>query len=310
MGNSSIDPLSLPNCITRLNLSKSAITANLSFITAIDTMAAILTIFLCLVFMVTLVKTRALHTPSNMLLGGLCISDILVGIVVQPVFLLDIIQKNRCAITRSVSFALQVAVALCCGWSFLFVLLITLDRFAAIHYPFRYEAAATVKTHVIIAVSATLFWAIFSTVTVLVDYTFFLYGYMATGILAAISIIACYVSIVRIMLKHRHPAIALGTISEEDGQIRNQAQNENQRRERDQTHVVASILCLFLVCFLPMLVYHLYKLIYKPNKDKVAKYRLTVTPWVDFCMLVNSCLNPVVYYIRSKVIREAVFKMF
>ncbi len=304
------DPLSLPNCMGRLNISENSVTINLTTITAMGTMTSILTLILCVMFMVTLVKTRALHTPSNMLLGGLCISDILVGLVVQPIFLLDINQKNRCAITKNVSFSLQLTVALCCGWSFLFVVLITLDRFAAIHYPFRYECAATVKTHLAIGGIGTLFWAIFSTITIGFDLKYFLYGYMGIGTLAVICIVICYVSIARVMLKHRTKITTLGTISEEGVENRTQVQDQKQERERDQTHIVACILGLFLVCFLPMFIYHLFKLVYKPSIDEVAKYRLTVTPWVDLCVLVNSCLNPLAYYIRSKVIREAVLKIF
>ncbi len=243
-----------------------------------------------------------------MLLGGLCISDILVGLVVQPIFLLDINQKHRCAITNRISLALKVTIALCCGWSFLFILLITLDRFAAIHYPFRYGAVATAKTNMIIGASAAVFWAMFSVVTNAINYKYFLYGYMVTGTSAALSIVICYACISRVILKHRRKVTTLGTISGESASGENTTQVQNQKKEQDQTRAVAAILALFLVCFMPPFGLTLYNLIYQPNLDEKARNRLTVVPWIDLFILINSCLNPVVYYIRCEAIRKAVLK--
>ncbi len=53
MANLSIDPLSLPNCITRLNLTERSITINLTFISAIDSIVAIFTILCGILFMIT-----------------------------------------------------------------------------------------------------------------------------------------------------------------------------------------------------------------------------------------------------------------
>ena len=115
------------------------------------------------IFMITLLKTRSLHTPSNVLLGSLCFSDLLVAFITQPIHLSFHIKM---LIDRSINNTLfevsAAALQFCVGLSFQFAILVTLDRFVAICYPYRYHASANCKTHISISITAVVLWAVFN----------------------------------------------------------------------------------------------------------------------------------------------------
>ena len=129
----------------------------------IDTLSTIMAIIGNSIFMITLIKTRSLHTPSNVLLGSLCFSDLLVAFIAQPIHLSF---HTKMLIDRSINntlFEVSVAaVQFCVGLSFQFAIIVTLDRLVAICYPYRYHASANCKTHISISITVVVLWAVFN----------------------------------------------------------------------------------------------------------------------------------------------------
>ena len=77
-----------------------------------------------------ILRTPSLRSPSLTLLCGLAVSDFLVGILVQPLYIATEITKVRIHPTFRMSEIIQF---LLCGVSLCTVTSISLDRFAALH---------------------------------------------------------------------------------------------------------------------------------------------------------------------------------
>ena len=89
-----------------------------------------------------ILRTPSLRSPSLTLLCSLAVSDFLVGILVQPLYIATEITKVRIHPTFRMSEIIQF---LLCGVSLCTVTSISLDRFAALHYHMRYAVIVTVR---------------------------------------------------------------------------------------------------------------------------------------------------------------------
>jgi len=103
---------------------------------------ALFTVALNLLVIISISHFRQLHTPTNLLLLSLSVSDLLVGLLVMPVETVRITDScwrlgpYVCSLATLVSFVLTSA-------SVGNVVLISVDRYVAICYPLRYHALVT-----------------------------------------------------------------------------------------------------------------------------------------------------------------------
>eukprot|EP00794_Sanderia_malayensis_P003613 gene3613-4124_t len=151
------------------------------------------------------VKTYQLHTPSNVLLASLSVTDLLVGFIVQPLSILrrmnEVKNRNLCTVRLVYTYF----GFLCSGASFLMIGLISIDRFIAIYFPFRYTRFATCRLHMVIVLVIWLSWAVF-TLLPLVDVlsigTFFT---TVVGVLAlnTFIVLVAYALMFRVVLRQR-----------------------------------------------------------------------------------------------------------
>ena len=118
-------------------------------IVALSAPLIILTITGNAVFFITLTKTSLLHTPSNVLLGALCATDLLAGVLCQPLFIAMLLSSPGpcCTLLARIFYFIY---DLSCWNSFICTLMVTLDRYAAICYPYRYRAHATCRKYIYI----------------------------------------------------------------------------------------------------------------------------------------------------------------
>ena len=106
--------------------------------------------------LVVIWKFSQLHTNSNILIFSLAITDILVGLIVQPSFVAYVASKLRLDFSCEALISYLFTEILCLGLSILMLSLISCERFFAIMYPYRYLTYAT-KNRVIKTVAVV--WA-------------------------------------------------------------------------------------------------------------------------------------------------------
>lgn len=256
------------------------------------------------VFIVTLIKTPSLQRPSNVLLGSLCISDLLVGFIVRPLyitFLLKILLSHRMDLL--IKFAFSKSFFYCGGLSLCFAAQVSLDRYIAICHPFFYERHITCKKYVISTITWCIVWLGFTSFQL--DRSIsksFSYNLMKiTYILSAVAItIVCYRKILQAIRRQKMVVPKIGTISGEERQDEIQ-----QRKERSKTYMVCVIIGIFLVSYTPYLSLLVYFGARKNggcwNNDGV----FVVNNWVNIFLLWNSFINPIIYCVMSKQIRKA-----
>ena len=89
--------------------------------------------------LVTILRTPSLRSPSVIFLCSLAVSDLLVGLVAQPVYIAAEIART----VRAVSQAADTMGFAGCGISLTTMTAITVDRFLALHYHLQYPNLMT-----------------------------------------------------------------------------------------------------------------------------------------------------------------------
>ena len=137
----------------------------------IHTMTCPFTIVLNLLMMIA-VKTKArLQSMSNMALACLALTDVMVGLVVQPLFIAhiwNIIQGETTASACSIQIVLRFFLYFFCLSSIVHLFLITVDRYIAIMRPYTYIQTIT-KARVLIATALSWVLTIIVHMALLID---------------------------------------------------------------------------------------------------------------------------------------------
>ncbi len=267
------------------------------------TIIAILVNTVCLV---TLIRTRSLHTPSNILLGALCVSDLLVGLLAQPfclvfLFLLYDGNKNYC-IWREICVVLYRQ---CAGLSFLFLSLMSIDRCIAVCYPFKYQRFATCKRYAYLSVTIGAVCIVLSCLPLIPRFQEqFEFFYGISQILAVCCILISYAKIYRIIRRQNNRVFAVGNILDQ-----NARSGQGTKRQRKSVYTTAIIIGLFLTAYLPHVIFSLYRIAKHYRLCDVLHTLFNVELWTDLLVLVNSCINPLIYCLRCTDIRNAILKM-
>lgn len=147
-----------------------------------------------------ILRTPALHSPSIMFLCSLAVSDLLVGLVVQPLYIAyELTRFNFLYRPMTIMAVTGVGVSLCT------ITVISVDRFLALHYHMRYPSMVTMyRAKYTIAtlwllnflVSFFAFWKI-SAYYFIIAFTIPIYLLLST---------VCYIRIYRIVRRHQYVA--------------------------------------------------------------------------------------------------------
>ena len=246
-------------------------------------------------------KTSSLSKPLRTLLLSLAVSDLGVGLLVQPLYIVLLVQWLQKNTENSPSCAVFSALAvigiLFSSASFSSVMALSADRFLAIHLRLRYQELVTHKRVVCVVVSLWVFSAALSLLK------FWVSKLIACAVLATIGLTCLVLSAVlyyKIYLavrRHRNQIQALQIQQvEQDAEM---AANLTRRRK--------SAVCAFyvyLVFFLcNLLVFCSFAAILIFGLNNATKMSL-LSSWT--MVFLNSSLNPVIYCWKMRHIRHAI----
>lgn len=249
------------------------------------------------IILTVVLRTTALQTCSNLFLGNLVLSDLLVGAMVQPLFIIyktgEILGKYSC-----VAHALFSTCAwLCAGVSFLTLTAVNCERHIAIFAPLRYKTLVTSRSVIIISF---FIWLLSLLLVSSRFYGFSSTAFYAVGctiiVISLITFLVISVRIHRVVQRHRKQ-IAVSHPS-------NLGSWQRQAREAGHARNVAWVTSIFFACYLPTLIIMItYTIVGYTVELK------TVYLWSDALVFLNSSFNPAIYCWRNKGIRKAVFKV-
>ena len=274
----SLHPTLMVNCVANAFLSFTAIVLNVITIQALR-------------------KTPSLSRTLKTLLLNLAISDLGVGLLVQPLYVASLVMENE-QNTNNIAFyvvrkAHIIQRQLFVSASFLSVFVLTVDRFLAIHLHLRYQELVTHKRVVAVVVST---WAFRASITFLRQF------YLTKGSLRAIIVVVCIITTgllyCKIYAAVRHHTNQIHVL-----QVQQVAQNgERPSAVRQRKKVVATlyVFVVYLVCYLPVACI----VFAKTNGETVLLSGLEYFTWT--LAYPNSSLNPLIYCWKMRHIRQTV----
>ena len=235
-------------------------------------------------------KTPSLPKTLKILLLSLAVSDVGVGLLLQPFYsslLVKWSQQNNVSCNTAKAF--YIIAHLFFNSSFSNVVAVSVDRFLAIHLHLRYQELVTHKRIVIVVISIWLFSA-FSSLMVLwlpSDIRSLFISIVAGVCLFVTTLV--YIKIYLAVRRHKNQIQAL------------QVPNSNFASLIKSAVSTFWVFFVFLVCYLPLLICLSVLAIYGPNiaLNRTLLFSCTL-------VFVNSSLNPVIYCWKMRHIRQAI----
>ena len=267
----------ISNCVFNSFLSHSAITMNIIAIHAIR-------------------KTSSLPKSLKTLLLSLAVSDVGVGLLVQPFYISLLLNWAQHKDPRCISYAaFDIIIGLFSLASFLGVVAISVDRFLAVHLHLRYQELVTHKRVVAVVISIWLLSAFYAMMALwappnIRSLFVFIVGFVCLPLTAVV-----YIRIYLVARRHKNQIQAL-----QAQQVTQAGEMENFARLIKYAGGMFYVFLVFLACFLPSTICLAVMGISGSNiaMKKFLYFSLTI-------VFLNSSLNPVIYCWKMRQIRHA-----
>lgn len=292
------------------------------WLAVLSCMSGVVTIVGNAVVLIAIYRTKALHTISNFFIASLAAADMVVGIFLNPVlsakavifsYLNPDLPIRGSVFDKVEDFAwIQAVVATTFGLT-----AISIDRYIAVNFGFRYEALATPKHCALATASVWITSLVFASVRLFIEDTdhlsiLWLVMGVITCILPFIVITFCYMQIFKAakqqVLKIKHE----NSLTRRSGFRR----KNNQVSHAKTAYTIAIVIVFFIVLWVPSLVTAVVQVslagsqMSKHQAILFTKLERVVWPWVCFVAYLSSAGNPWIYSIRSRQFRSACTHIF
>ena len=250
--------------------------------------------------LVALHKESSLHPPSKLLLRSLAITDLLVGIIVEPlnVAYLMSVKSKRWDICYNVNVALLIASYILCSVSLLVLTAISVDRLLALWLGLRYRQVVTLKS---VYITVIVMWVLSIVVT-----TSYIWNELLFSLLLFIHLSFCLTIIIfsymKIFFTLRHYQIQAEINVAHQEQPR-QAIPLNIARYRKAVYSALWVQVTLFICYLP---FGITQALTDLKSVKVSSSFYLAKTFSFTFVFVNSSLNPFLYCWKIKEVRQAV----
>ena len=247
-------------------------------------------------------RTPALHTPSNTFLCCLAISDLAVGLIAQPCFVIhkigELLQNySMYCTTRILNESLGYITA---GTSVLTMTGVAIERYLALYLNLRYKQIITTKRILVAALCLWVFFISFaaSRFWIANDNIFNNIAIPVIGCSLVFTILA-YMKVLKYVRHHENQILDQNASNHDQYPASNRLLG--MRRYKKSTLTMAYILGIFVLCYIPIICVKIAQKIegYTPTVKTAYLYASTI-------VFLNSSFNPVVYCWRITDIRRAV----
>jgi len=244
-------------------------------------------------------RTPSLRYPSIVFLCGLAVSDLAVGLAVQPWFVAVQLLKihglpseGDCKL-ETAFLALGFVV---CGVSFGHVTLISVDRYIAIQYPLRYSSIVTLP-RVLFLITLCWLTSTFCSSLILWHFSAFLYVVATVVMVFLGTSTVIHVTIYRIVRRHRNEIRA----QEQAVQTTNEFNMARFKKTAVNTFIVYYFL---LLCYVPFSIAWVLQMSGATIVDNPIVWKTANT-----IVFLNSAINPFLYCWRLPTIRAPVMTL-
>ena len=253
-------------------------------------------------------KNESLRTISNWFLASLCVADFLAGLMVHPMYIAIRVtaQPRKGSILLNVIHMVWMhstaatVFNLCC---------VSVDRFIAIRFPFRYQDIITKKRCYAVIIMVWLISLFLPFSRILVDATTIEDFWFSLSFiffqLPIIVVTLCYFWIFTVV------RIQASRVKRENLQTSNEI-NAPVRAIQNYKAIktIGSVLGVFIVSWMPSLVVSVVSYVTASDTCLDNKLAYVVWPWIEAVGLTSSAINPWIYYFRNGEFREAFRRRF
>ena len=239
-------------------------------------------------------KTSTLPRPLKTLLLNLAVSDLGVGLLVEPFYfglLVKWLQRDNSTDATCTTFLFTLYLFFAASFSG--VMALSVDRFLAVHLHLRYQELVTRKRVVVAVISVWMFSAFLSLSYLWVSRNNFYMLIAIVGVVYLVFSALFYFKIYFAVRRHRNQVQAM--------QVAQNDQTANAARLRKSAVSVFYVYLVFLLCYLPKICSFVVIAIsgFSPGVKVFFSFSTTL-------LFLNSSLNPVIYCWKMRHIRRAV----
>ena len=236
----------------------------------------------------TIIRTPSIRSTHMIMLCSLAVSDLLVGLVAQPIYI-----ANELTEDSSIYLVWKITVSFLSVVSLMTITAITVDRFLALHYHMRY---ATLATESRVEYTIVTIW-LFSFLLSCVQFWNARAKHLGMGIVILICLTISTLSYMRIFqIVRRH-------------QIQIQAQQQavqgsdalNSVRLEKSARNTLILFTALIVCYIPVYIVL--------TVNTISQWNFQIEwDFASISVFLNSSINPFLYCWRVRELRTAVFK--
>ena len=243
-------------------------------------------------------KTPSLRYPSNLFLCNLALSDVIVGLIVEPFYLTVELLKmhgypkgDDCTLET----AFSVIAFLVCGVSFGNVTLVSMDRYMAIHYPLRYDTIVTIPRVYILIISC---WVLSAFCSSILLWNMVIFLYLVTVFCAIFLTMSTFIHIKIYRIVRRHRSV----IQAQEQAVHSTNADLNMVGFKKTVINTFLVHYFLLICYLPLTVACILLIL---TDGSPILWRVATT-----IAYLNSALNPFLYCWRLPAMRGPVATLF
>lgn len=267
--------------------------------------------------LVVILKFSSLHTNSNILIFSLATTDILIGLVVQPSFVVYIASKLKLDFSCKALMSYLFTEIFCVGLSILMLSLVCCDRYFAIVFPYKYLNRATksrvIKTVAICWSTWFAFNVICRALKVKNDEFFSPIASVVISVSFSLNIVLNF-KIFQVVRLHKRQILAHKQVvfelkargnPEENPEGSGQEAADIPRARLQDTRLAISVLLIsgvLILCYLPLMLTSVADMMV----DRDDLFDHVIYPLAETVAFLNSSLNPFLYCLRFRELRRKV----
>lgn len=242
-------------------------------------------------------KTSSLPETLKTLLLSLTVSDLGVGLLVQPFYveeLLALLLQNDLA--SSVRKSMDFIVRLILYASLFSVTAVGVDRFLAVHLHLRYQELVTHKRTVAGVLLIWVFSALLSVMRIIWVHMGIVVGFILGFCFVSLTVANCRIYFVVVRLTNQIRPLQVQQVSQDDEKLVNDV------KQRKTAVNTSYVLILFLFCYLPHYCSFVASVFIRGSNVTLELFLM----YTCSLLHLNSSLNPVIYCWKMRQVRKGI----